>query len=170
MATGYRDCLYLQSVSSNGIVVKSVMTKSKVAPLNSLIIPKLELCAVVLLCKLVDFYYSKAIRIRISLFTNGIHNTRIGSKHNSNLIFFADNQKRGSGVAFTVGATTGVSRSRYASPGHEPGAVARAAGTVAGPQSEREGSALAAAAQSSVHAARIHHDDGETGGHHLCPA
>lgn len=46
LSDGYGACLYLRSVTANGITVNLVMAKSKVAPLKSPTIPKLELCYV----------------------------------------------------------------------------------------------------------------------------
>jgi len=52
----YAACLYLRCVSTDGIKTTLVLGKSKVAPIKSLTIPKLELCAATLLSKLIEFY------------------------------------------------------------------------------------------------------------------
>jgi len=51
---GFADgcCLYVRSVTSEGIKVRLLTAKSRVAPINRLSIPRLELCAAHLLAKL----------------------------------------------------------------------------------------------------------------------
>lgn len=51
----YGACLYIRSISSSGeIQVKLLTAKSRVSPLKSLTIPRLELCGALLLAQLVD--------------------------------------------------------------------------------------------------------------------
>ncbi|XP_030747905.1 uncharacterized protein LOC115876309 [Sitophilus oryzae] len=51
----YGACLYIKSIDSKGFsVIRLLCAKSKVAPVKSLTIPKLELCAALLLSKLVN--------------------------------------------------------------------------------------------------------------------
>lgn len=52
----YGACLYLRSESDQGVTVKVVSAKSKVALLKILSIPRLELCVTVTLSKLETFY------------------------------------------------------------------------------------------------------------------
>lgn len=53
--TSYGCCLYLRSVSVNGLVqTRLLCAKSRVAPIKSVSLPRLELCGAVLLAKLVQ--------------------------------------------------------------------------------------------------------------------
>lgn len=52
--TAYSACIYLRSVDARGkVFVHLLCAKTKVAPLKSLTIPKLELSAIVVLVKLI---------------------------------------------------------------------------------------------------------------------
>ncbi|XP_039289297.1 uncharacterized protein LOC120352500 [Nilaparvata lugens] len=61
----YGACIYVRSVSSNGIKVHLLCSKSRVAPLKALSIPKLELCAAHLLSRLINKVLN-AIKLPIS--------------------------------------------------------------------------------------------------------
>ena len=52
---GYGAVIYLRVVTSNGIRVHLISAKSKVAPLKSITLPRLELCAAVLLAELLSY-------------------------------------------------------------------------------------------------------------------
>ncbi|XP_044585101.1 uncharacterized protein LOC123265402 [Cotesia glomerata] len=50
---GYGACIYIRSVNKHGdVIVKLVCSKSRVAPIKDVTIPKLELCGALLLAKL----------------------------------------------------------------------------------------------------------------------
>ncbi|XP_064214101.1 uncharacterized protein LOC135266772 [Tribolium castaneum] len=54
--SGYAAVVYLRSVSvTHAIEIRLICAKSKVAPLKKISIPRLELCAAVLLAKLIDY-------------------------------------------------------------------------------------------------------------------
>lgn len=55
----YGACMYIRSLSDNMITVRLLCAKTRVAPLKPLTIPKLELCAALLLSKLVNKVVSK---------------------------------------------------------------------------------------------------------------
>lgn len=61
----YGACVYLRSINESGILVRLICAKSRVAPLKSVSLPRLELCGAVLLARLVDKVVS-ALDINIS--------------------------------------------------------------------------------------------------------
>ena len=60
----YRACLYIRSIDVHGkITTKLLCSKPRVAPLKSLSLPRLELCAAVLLA---DMYQASSRALKIS--------------------------------------------------------------------------------------------------------
>ncbi|XP_070517413.1 uncharacterized protein [Cardiocondyla obscurior] len=56
---GYGACLYVRSIANNGeVFIKLICSKSRVAPLKTITIPRLELCGALLMAKL----YSETIK------------------------------------------------------------------------------------------------------------
>ncbi|XP_029664104.1 uncharacterized protein LOC115236046 [Formica exsecta] len=63
---GYGAVVYLRIVTRNEVIIWLLSAKSKVAPLRSITLPRLELCAALLLSSLI-VYIKQALRGRLSL-------------------------------------------------------------------------------------------------------